>query len=208
MKKKKDKPLRFKAGDLVHVHVPHTWRDEDDPNHPAAVLGQLGNYQYGYEFSLLQGTAIVVKTVMREGNEFLYVLPNNAPMGWLKASCCVRHVGDSGKDILHEVQHVKLIKNMREDWGGEDWFGFGLITTLFVGITIGLSCLIAAARADAKVDHCYTTYMSPQVTIPALEGQGRYIVYGHRSWRSDVTLGTAVTGAEANELMKNVCPVK
>lgn len=190
------KKPRFEIGDMVHVpHVP----GEDETYR--YVWPELDNSTGVYE---LHSTAIIVTIAKKDKHDYAYIMSHEGPMGWLRLTCCVRQLDDKGKNVRHEVEHVKLLKKMRDDWDGEDWMLCGIGTAALVAIAIGLVCLVATVRSNAQVDFCYTTYTRPSDTIPG----GSYVVKGHVPWRTDLVLGTATTADEAVEVQKRVCPVK
>jgi hypothetical protein len=67
-----------------------------------------------------------------------------------------------------------------------------------VGLVGGLICLIAAARSDGKIDHCWIEFAQYQTP--------HYEIKGHRDWRSDVTIASEATVEEAEAKRKLLCP--
>lgn len=195
----------FAPGDMVHVYVPCGGTDKVEPR---LIMGRTGGHVDAYTAcEELTSTALIVSMKQECGHTYAYVLPEAGEMGWLKVSCCVRHLGDDGKDIIHEVSHMKVIKDMRENWNGESWFAFGMIMTLFACIMTTLIVTWTSLRADAKADGCYTTWVQSKDTYPGVSSStGAFVIYAHIPWRTDTVIGNAPTAAEAHELMKQVCP--
>lgn len=86
------------------------------------------------------------------------------------------------------------------NWDGDDFLGLFVIAILLGAVGLGIWIVIAACRADGKIDYCYI-----QQEGSAVRG---YVVYGHRAWRSDTVLAAEPTSdaAETKHLM--MCPAK
>ncbi len=200
------KANRFMPGDMIHVPTTLHSRRWNKRVWPSSQLEE------GYDGRVcdLESSAMIVTLSKHDGDDIAYVLMTNSEqMGWIRLTCCVRKIDECSTNFLHEVGHVKIIKRMRDDWEGIDWFGFSLIMSLLVSIVIGFVVGICALRADGKVDNCYTEWHASLETMPGIsQSNGAFIVKGHIPWRTDVTLGSAPTADEAHELMKKVCPVE
>ncbi len=196
---------RFKPGDMIHVPTELRSRRLNK------YVWATSDLEYGESCAAteLESSAMIVTLSKNKGDDIAYVLMTNSEqMGWIRLSCCVKKLDECGTDFLHEVGHMKLIQNMREDWRGEDWFGFSLIMALLTMIFGGIIIGIIALHANGKVDSCYVDWHSSMETVPGISSvNGAFIVKGHIPWRSDAMLGSAPSAEEAHELMKKVCPV-
>jgi hypothetical protein len=82
-----------------------------------------------------------------------------------------------------------------KDWGPEDVIG-AFISAALIGMVSAIGFMGCMwAKSDGRVNYCYIT-----------EDEAIYRVVGHRNWRPDVTLATALTAEDAKSKMALVCP--
>lgn len=203
--------MRFVPGDVIVVpsyeelpkrasrQTGEAWVGSD-PEEPVDFLGRL------------VGHAPIISIHIGKYGTYAFVLgkfkkhgdldPVTEGTGWLKLCCCVRHAGERGNDFLHEVEHMKVVDEVK-DWSSGDWLGALVIGIVVMAVVGALVCAVIAIRAPGKVDSCYVTYHSTD-----LGEVGAYVIMGNIPWRHNVVLGTAPTALEANQMLKQVCPVQ
>lgn len=203
--------MRFVPGDSIIV--------PPQKELPKRASAQVGEAWIGTEPEIpvdflgrLVGHATIISIHVGKHGTYAFVLgkfkrhgdldPITEGTGWVKLNCCVRRNGECGNSFLHEVEHMKVVDEVK-DWDSGDWLGAFIIGMVIIAVIGALTCAIVAIRAPGKVDSCYVTYHSTD-----LGEVGAYVIMGNIPWRHNVVLGTAPTALEANQMLKQVCPIQ
>jgi hypothetical protein len=85
----------------------------------------------------------------------------------------------------------------------EKFWGIFLSAIAFCLVGYVITVITLATRADGRISHCLITYYQPSNYAP-----GGYLLQGYRQWRENVTIGYYNTYEEAQQKLKDQCPVK
>lgn len=85
------------------------------------------------------------------------------------------------------------------DW--KDPFDWLIVICAAGCLALATFFIVVTARSDGRIDYCYVEYNNDSSIHPPV-----WVVYGHRNWRSDQRITTAVSAEDAAVKKKEMCP--